>query len=309
MNVIEVNDVTKKYKGTRGSRIVALDNVSLSIQEGEIFALLGPNGAGKTTLFKSLLNIVRTNSGNITINGLPPSNPESRRKVGYLAENHRFPDYATGLGLIRLTARLHGCYNSQVRARANELLEQVGMSNWGTTKIKKYSKGMLQRIGLAQAMIVDPNILLLDEPTDGVDPVGKIEIRKLLQNIRSEGKTIVLNSHLLSEVESVADRVAILTKGHVRKVSTVDELTRRSSQYKIEAALNGPPIQIPPEIGRILSSDGLSMTVELKEERLINAVIDELRVRKIDIKAVVPIKMTLEQSFMEAIGDKKGEPL
>jgi len=307
MSLIEVTNLTKKYKGTRGSKIVALDNVSLAISQGEIFGLLGPNGAGKTTLFKALLNIVRTNSGDIAINGYPPSNPESRRKVGYLAESHRFPEYVTGLGLINLTARLHGAYGSQTKARAKELLEQVGMSNWGTTKIKKYSKGMLQRIGLAQAMITDPDILLLDEPTDGVDPIGKIEIRKLLQKIRNDGKTIVLNSHLLSEVESVADRVGILAKGHVLRVSTIDDLTRRSCQYRIEAALSGPQIQIPQEIGRILSSDDLSMTVELKEERLINAVIDELRVRKIDIKAVVPIKMTLEQSFMEAIGSEKGE--
>jgi ABC-type Na+ transport system ATPase subunit NatA len=255
MDVIDIHDLTKIYKGTRGGRIVALDNVSLAIRQGEIFALLGPNGAGKTTLFKALLNIVRSNSGSISINGYPPSNPESRRKVGYLAENHRFPDYVTGLGLIQLTARLHGNYGSQTKARAKELLNLVAMSNWENAKIKKYSKGMLQRIGLAQAMVID------------------------------------------------------LSKGHLLKVSTIDELTRRSCQYRVEAALSGPAIQIPPEVGRVLSFDDMSMTVELKEERLINAVIDELRVRKIDIKSVIPIKMTLEQSFMEAIGDRKGESL
>jgi len=307
MSIIEVHDLTKIYGGARGKDIVALDKVSLSVKHGEIFALLGPNGAGKTTLFKVLLSIVRATSGTVEIGGYPPSNPESRRKVGYLPENHRFPDHLTGLGLMRFTARLHGLSAANTKSRADDLLELVGMSKWAETRIRKYSKGMLQRIGLAQALISDPDTLLLDEPTDGVDPVGKIEIRRVLEKIRSEGKSIVLNSHLLSEVESVADGVAILSKGHVLKVSTVDELTRRSCQYKIEANLSGPEIQISPDVGRILSFTDISMTVELEDERLINSVIDELRVRKIEIKSVVPIKVTLEQSFLETIGDEKGE--
>jgi ABC-2 type transport system ATP-binding protein len=172
--------------------------------------------------------------------------------------------------------------------------------------MKRYSKGMLQRIGLAQAMISDPDILLLDEPTDGVDPLGKIEIREVLQRLRDDGKTVVLNSHLLSEVESASDRVAILSKGKLARIGSVQELTSRGSQYEIEADLGGQDIELPADIGTVLSADPRRMTIELAEERNINYVIDELRKRRIDIRSVKPTRITLEQSFFETITGNSG---
>ena len=165
---------------------------------------------------------------------------------------------------------------------------------------------MLQRIGLAQAMMADPDLLLLDEPTDGIDPVGKVEIRKVLEKIRDEGKTIILNSHLLSEVESVADRVAILSKGKLVRVGAVKELTTRTLQYEIEADFHSKLIDIPKEIGRKLSITYDRMIVELKEIEHINQVIDMLRMKKISIKAIQPLRLSLEQSFMETLA--AGEP-
>ena len=303
MNVIDVQNLTKVYAV---GKVVALSDVSLSIEQGEIYALLGPNGAGKTTLFKVLLGITQITSGAAKITELPPSNPQSRQKVGYLPENHRFPGHLTGLGLLQLTGRLYGHSKDDVDRRAKELLELVGMTRWAKAKMKRYSKGMSQRIGLAQAMISDLDILMLDEPTDGVDPVGKIEIRDVLKKVRDEGKSIVLNSHLLSEVESVADRVAILSKGIVLKVGSVDELTSRGSQYEIEAEFGEQKIELPENIGRVLTMTEQRLTVELSDEKDINYIIDELRKMQVSIRSVKPMKITLEQSFLETVTDNKG---
>jgi ABC-2 type transport system ATP-binding protein len=300
MTVIDVRDLTKVYAS---SGVVALNGVSLSVEQGEIYALLGPNGAGKTTLFKTLLGISGVTSGSVEINALPPSDPESRRKVGYLPENHRFPGHLTGLGLLRLVDSLYGHVSTDIESRASELLELVNMARWSKMKMKRYSKGMSQRIGLAQAMISDPDILLLDEPTDGIDPVGKIEMRNVLKRIRDQGKTIVLNSHLLSEVESVADRVAILSDGKLLKTGSVHELTSRSSQYEIEADLGDCEISLEPSAVKILARDTNRLTAELNDAKDINGVIDELRKRRIDIMAVRPMRITLEQSFLETITD------
>ena len=310
MAVIEVHDLTKVYRtGMRKGDIVALDNVSLSIGMGEIFGLLGPNGAGKTTLFRVLLNLTAVTSGDAKLFGHPPGDPRSRVQVGYLPENHRFPFHLTGMGLLEFTARMYCISKSEFKRRADELLELVGMSKWADTKIRNYSKGMGQRIGLAQAMISNPDVLLLDEPTDGVDPLGKIELRKVLERIRAEGKAIVLNSHLLSEVESVADRVAILSRGRLVREGSVEELTNRQSQYDIEADMGSRLIDIPAEIGKALVVTARGMTVELKQQEHINQIIDMLRMKKIPIHAITPVKISLEQSFLETItNDQERQP-
>ena len=310
MNIVVVEDLTKIYQtGMKKGGITALDGVSLTVEQPEIFGLLGPNGAGKTTLFKTLLGITQVTSGYATIAGLPPDNPTSRKKVGYLPENHRFPDHLTGLGLLEFTGRLHAMGRSAIESRAQMLLEMVGMERWGNTKISKYSKGMQQRIGLAQAMVADPEILFLDEPTDGVDPVGKTEIKKVLQKIRDEGKSIILNSHLLSEVEAVADRVAILSHGKVIRIGTVDELTSRDSQYEIIAEFGNKLFDIPEKVGKKISLAMDRLVVQLSDSKKINWIIDQLRINKIDIMSVKPIKITLEQSFIETLGEKKAGPL
>ncbi len=302
MNIVVVEDLTKIYNtGMKKGGIVALDGVSLAVEQPEIFGLLGPNGAGKTTLLKALLGITQITAGSATIAGLPPDNPGSRKKVGYLPENHRFPDHLTGLGLLEFTGRLYGMSRNDIGSRSEMLLKLVDMDRWGNVKINKYSKGMQQRIGLAQALISDPEILFLDEPTDGVDPVGKTEIRKVLQKIRDEGKSIILNSHLLSEVESVADRVAILSRGRIIKIGTVNELTSRDSQYEVEAEFGNKLFEIPEAIGKKISLSMNRLVVQLVEDKKINWVIDEIRLKKIEIKSVKPIKITLEQSFIETL--------
>ncbi|MFZ5981527.1 MAG: ABC transporter ATP-binding protein, partial [Candidatus Zixiibacteriota bacterium] len=262
-------------------------------------------GAGKTTLLKSLLNITQITSGQALIFGLPPENPQSREKIGYLPENHRFPSHLTGIGLLEFTGRLHGLSQKAIDERVERLLNLVGMERWGSTRLRKYSKGMTQRIGLAQAMLPDPDLLFLDEPTDGVDPVGKVEIRNVLKEIKKDGKTVFLNSHLLAEVESVADRVAILSKGKVARVGSVEALTSRKSQYEIEAAIGNEFFDIPEDIGKRISLTTTGMIVELKNPDDINFIIDQLRMRKVLIRCVKPMKITLEQSFFETVSEEK----
>jgi len=302
MHVIEAEELTKVYPGARrGRRIVALEGVSVHVEPAEIVGLLGPNGAGKTTFFKSVLGIIKSTSGKVRVNGLPPSNPQSRARLGYLPENHRFPAHLTGRQLIQLAGRLQGIDKATAGKRADELLQMVEMGRWSDTPLKKYSKGMAQRIGLAQAMINDPDLLLLDEPTDGVDPVGKVEIRKVLERIRAEGKAIVLNSHLLAEVESVADRVVILQHGKVVRISSVEDLVAQGTRYEIEASVGERLFRIPKEIGKVVSVSSKWMIVDLENEENINFVIDQLRTMKISIRQVKRMRQTLEQSFMDLV--------
>jgi ABC-2 type transport system ATP-binding protein len=202
---------------------------------------------------------------------------------------------------MELTGRMYGMSLVQIEEKTDPLMKLVGMDRWTDTKLRKYSKGMLQRVGLAQAMINDPDILLLDEPTDGVDPVGKAEIKEVLIKTRNEGKTIILNSHLLSEVEAVADRVAILSRGRLAKISRVDELTTSATNYEIDANIGSHLVEIPDSVGRILLVSSSKLIVELTEPVKINQVIDHLRLKRIDILSLKPMKVTLEQSFLETI--------
>jgi len=308
MTIVDVHELTKIYStGMKKGDIVALDSVSMSVAQGEIFGLLGPNGAGKTTMMKVILGITQITSGEVTIAGLPPSNPRSRQRVGYLPENHRFPDYMTGYQLLLFTGQMHGIDTREYEERADRLLDLVGMTKWAHVNIRKYSKGMLQRIGLAQSMIPDPDLLLLDEPTDGVDPVGRTEIREVLRHIRDEGKSIVLNSHLLAEVETVADRVAILNKGRLARIAPVEELTSRQSQYEVEADFGNKLLKLPEELGRTVMLSSRALTVELEDPEKINDIIDHLRFKQISIKSVRPMKVSLEQSFMEAVAQPSEE--
>lgn len=304
MDVIEVQSLTKVYQtGLKKGNLVALDEVNLVVTQGEIFGLLGPNGAGKTTLVKCLLGITGISAGQVLLNGLPPDDPRSREKVGFLPENHRFPSHLTGVELLELSGKLSGMSTGEIAKRIDYLLPLVGMNKWAGMRVTKYSKGMSQRIGLAQAMISDPDILFLDEPTDGVDPIGRKEIKDVLKKIRDAGKTVFLNSHLLAEVESLADRVMVLNKGRVIRTASVKELTSHDKQYVIIAEIGNERIEISKEIGKRISISRRELIVELYKEDDINKVIDQLRLKRISIRAVTPRKVSLEQSFIELVSD------
>ena len=224
---IEVRGLQKTYREGLGGRAVrALAGIDLAVQPGELFGLLGPNGAGKTTTVKILLGLTHPTSGSASLLGMPVSDPESRRRVGYLPEGHRFPGYLTARQTLSVFGRMSGVAPASLASRIPALLHGVKLSEWMDVKVKKFSKGMTQRLGLAAALVHEPEVLLLDEPTDGVDPVGRREIRDLLKAEAAKGRAILLNSHLLSEIELTCDRVAVLRKGVVAAMGTVEELTK-----------------------------------------------------------------------------------
>jgi ABC-2 type transport system ATP-binding protein len=310
--VIEVRDLRKTYRdGWLGrKRIEALRGVTLQVQRGEIFGLLGPNGAGKTTLIKVLLGIVRKTSGDATLLDRAAGDRNSRRRVGYLPEGHRLPRHLTGNTALEYYGGLSGLSAGEVRRRREELLATVGLADWGNTGVKKYSKGMLQRLGLAQAMLHDPDLLVLDEPTDGVDPVGRAEIREVLKRLKSQGKTVFLNSHLLQEIELVCDRVAILVHGELRKIGNVSELTVGSTS-EADFRLEGDPTTIRNALqGRTLTAwkvagaRQINAAVRISGQPELDACIDALRAAGISIQEASRRRLTLEEAFMQLVRDK-----
>ena len=306
-NAVEVVCLNKVYSSSFGKKkVFALTDLSLSVPAGTIFGLLGPNGAGKTTLIKLLLSITFPDSGSARILNEDISNIKVKRKVGYLPENHKYPPYLTGGETLKFFGQMSGLDGTGLDKKIDELLELMNLSKWKKSKIKTYSKGMMQRLGLAQAMINDPELIFLDEPTDGVDPIGRKEIRDVLVELKNRQKTIFLNSHILSEVELITDNVGILNKGKLLKEGTVKELTEKKEEYRLL-------------FDRILSDEALNSINGLKKDKEeyynlkvngineLNAVIDSLRNRSILIKEIIPQKNTLEEMFISLIQEANKE--
>jgi len=224
---IETHDLCKTYvEGVlRRKRQEALRGVSLRVERGEIFGLLGGNGAGKTTFIKVLLGIIRKTTGQASLLGYPAGSRRGRMRVGYLPENLRVPRHLTALTALEYYGHLSNLPSRIIRERRGPLLEKVGLAARAKDPVRTYSKGMLQRLGLAQAMLHDPDLFILDEPTDGLDPLARSQVRGYLLDLKRQGKTIFLNSHILQEVELVCDRVAILDKGNLKRVANVAEIT------------------------------------------------------------------------------------
>ena len=306
MYIVEALNLTKVYSSFLGrKKVEALSDFSLSVEPGTIFGLLGPNGAGKTTFIKILLGIGQLTSGSAKIFNEPLSNYKVKNKVGYLPENHKYPNYLTGEQVLKFFAELGGYEKEDLDQRINYLLDVVNMEKWRNTKIKAYSKGMMQRLGLAQALVNDPELIFLDEPTDGVDPIGRKEIRDVLERLKAQGKTIFLNSHLLSEVELVTDRVAILNKGKLLKEGTVNELTSQKEQVKFSVDTSLEEINGVLENYKIIESAGNEFTAFVNDHAELNSLIDSLREKKIVIKSVIPKKSSLEDYFISVIKDSE----
>lgn len=293
------NNVVKTYgSGTKG--VHALRGVSLSVAPGEIFGLLGKNGAGKTTFIKCVLGIVFLNGGSGTVLGYPFGSTSAKERLGYLPENHRYPLYLTGEQVLDYFGKLSGVAQPLLNQRIEETLKVVGMTEWRKTKVRKYSKGMMQRLGLAQALINDPQIIMLDEPTDGVDPVGRKEIREVLLHLKNEGKTIFLNSHLLSEVERISDRVAIMDHGTIVKEGSIDDLTRTENMYEIRVA--NPSPEILAALGtHLVKAEGPALEIRCATAEDLNRSMDVLRAAGGIIESMAPKKSSLEDVFVDLI--------
>lgn len=226
---IQVCHLIKDYRNVR-----ALDNVSLNVRQGECFGLLGPNGAGKTTLMKILLNLISPSSGSATIFNQPVKNEKIRETVGYLPERVKIYGFLKGSEFLDYQGKLYGMEHDKRNTRVDECLQTVGMHEEKSRRIGEYSKGMVQRIGLAQALLNEPKLLLLDEPAAGLDPISNKEIRDILLRLKEVGVTIFINSHLLSEIEMICDRVAILHRGHLLKMGTKQELTSKGELIELQ---------------------------------------------------------------------------
>jgi ABC-2 type transport system ATP-binding protein len=302
--IIEVSGLRKQYRSSyRKPLITALDGIDFTVGEGELFGLLGPNGAGKTTTVKILLNLTHATAGKATIGGLPVGDPESRRRVGYLPEGHKIPNYLTARQALRIFGRMSDMSSSDIETRIPMLLDKVRMGQWADVRIKKFSKGMTQRLGLACAMIHAPKVLLLDEPTDGVDPVGRREIRDLLvEEARQNGTTILLNSHLLSEIELTCDRVAVLRNGKVAAFGTVEELTRTSATYKMVATpIDDNLVAAFRHTGADVQRVNGHMVLSVTDVAHLNALVDQLRARGGMLNELTPVRSTLEDVFVDLI--------
>jgi ABC-2 type transport system ATP-binding protein len=301
--VIEVAGLRKIYRGAlRTSRITALDGIDFTVGAGEMFGLLGPNGAGKTTTVKILLDLTRPSGGVARLCDRPAGDPESRRSVGYLPEGHKIPGYLTARQTLSIFGRMSGMEKSDIQRRSYELLEKLRIEKWIDVRVKKFSKGMTQRLGLACAMLHSPTVLLLDEPTDGVDPVGRREIRDLLQEQARNGTAVLLNSHLLSEIEMTCDRVAVLRSGKVAAFGRVEELTRRAEKYKLVAApIDDALLAAFRETGAGVERVNGHVELTVDGVQHLNALVDKLRASGGMLSELAPVRSTLEDVFVDLV--------
>ncbi len=300
--IIETTSLAKHFRRLWSGRVVrAVDGISLQVQPGVAYGLLGPNGSGKTTFVKLLLSVVQPTAGVARLFGRPCSEIEARRGVGYLPENHRFPTYQTGFQMLEFYAALSGVTAAERRRRATELLELVGLAEWHDVRIGKYSKGMLQRLGLAQALMHRPSLLILDEPSDGVDPVGRKQIRDILGDLRREGVTVFLNSHLLSEVELFCDEVAIISRGRVALAGPLAELTAGSG-YRVEAAgvSEAARDRLRETAMSVAANNGL-VAFRCLDREAVNRAIDLLREAGSEIESITKAHSTLEEVFVRTV--------
>ena len=299
-HAIALDEVVKTYRG----KVHALRGISMHVDRGAVFGLLGPNGAGKSTLVKIMLTIIRPTRAVGRVLGQPVGHKPTLARIGFLPEHHRMPMFLTGRQAVDHFGALAGVDRATRRRRIPGLLEQVGMKDAADRKIGGYSKGMMQRIGLAQALINDPELVVLDEPTDGVDPVGRRDIRDLLSRLREEGRTVFINSHILSELEMICDRVAILIGGTVRRQGTIDELTRQSRRYELEI-VGPPPLWCGEQEDLTVTSAGdLTRLVRTGDDAgRVQPLIDRLRESGVTIVSVTPRRESLEDLFVRTVGD------
>ena len=301
--VIEVRGLVKRY-GPRA----AVDGLELRVEPGEIFGFLGPNGAGKTTTVRMLLGLAHPSAGDGRVLGRALGDPEARRAIGYLPENVHFPGWFTGLGFLHYHGALYGLPRKVIDRRAEEALERLGLAGRGDDRLRAYSHGMLQRLGLAQALLARPRLVFLDEPTSALDPRGRREVRQLLDEIRAEGTTVFLNSHLLSEVERTCDRVAIVADGKTRYLGpthpdagAVRELAvvLSDAPADLDAALQG--------VARVTSRRGDSLRLALAGEGAAADVARRLVAAGARLHELTPVRRELEDLFLELTGAPAGD--
>ena len=302
--VVVVEDVVKDFRpgfGVRRKRV--LHGISFQVRRGEIFGFVGPNGAGKTTTLKILMGLIRPSAGHARILGHDVRETEFRRHVGFLPENPWFHDFLSGREFLRFYARLGGVPRAERDARIDRLLGWVGLAHAGGARLRTYSKGMLQRIGIAQALVHDPEVVFLDEPMSGLDPIGRVEIRDLVLRLRQEGKTVFMNTHILHDVEMLCDRVAILVEGRIRWEGRVEDFEHEGERHT-QLVL----ARVSPELAGLLEQRfgaelrGHGERVELRVgEKDVEAVLGAVLGAGAEVISLVPLRASLERIFLSAV--------
>jgi ABC-2 type transport system ATP-binding protein len=296
--LVESRELTKRY----GSHTVAVDRVSLTVRRGEVYGFLGPNGAGKTTTMRMLLGLIRPTSGAASVLGRRPGHPESLARVGALVESPAFYPYLSGRDNLRVIA----CYTGVPKERIDSALEQVELADRARDKFATYSLGMKQRLGVAAALLKDPELLILDEPTNGLDPAGMADMRDLIRSLGSGERTVLLSSHLLGEVEQICDRVGVISKGRLIAESTVEEL--RGGAALLVAAR--PLVRARERVEQLLGAERVEVldgTLRLDADPATAGRINrELVSANVEVTELHPVERTLEEVFLE-MTDQKGE--
>lgn len=312
---IEVRGLTKTYVSGLfgGKRFKSLTGVDLQVRRGEVFGLLGQNGAGKTTLIKILLGIIRPTGGEAFVLGERAGSRAARKRIGFLPENLNFAAHQTAQRAMRFYGRLSRMDEEAIRKRSAELINLVGLSGRDCELVTRFSKGMRQRLGIAQAMLHDPDLLVLDEPTDGLDPVGRSQIRQLISLLRDQGKTVFLNSHILQEVELICDRVAILVNGSIRGIGRPSELSeqfnatvRETVTIEVSASNAQSLIQLADAVsGKLeaLPNDRWWMTVPIHSQADVDSLVDRIRQIGASIVRLERIRPSLEQVFLSMVSE------
>lgn len=298
--VVEFEGVSKEYRRFLGGTFRALDDFTLQVNAGEIFGFLGPNGAGKTTAIHLAMGFMRPTSGRGRLLGKPFGDAGTRQRVGFLPENVAlYPRRAQQL--VRFYGAINGMTTSDLNKRAGEVLELLGLQEHAARNVSRFSRGMLQRVGLAQALVNDPELLILDEPTSALDPLARVRVREILLHARAAGRTIFLSSHLLSEIELVCDRVAVLHCGKLVRLGKTAELLQTSEQVEIVATgINGHSF---PEARTV---DGVLTIVVPRDQQRAN--ISRIWSAGGEIVSVIPQRRSLEELFLEATSDAKSRP-
>jgi len=299
-NAIETAALTKQYGPMR-----AVDGLNLIVPQGTVFGLLGPNGAGKTTAMRMLIGSVRPTCGQATLLGEPIGNIPVRRRIGFLPEKFQFPDFLTASEFLRLQGRLAGMSGSALEAQIGLVLARVGLAARAASKIGEFSRGMQQRIGLAQAILHDPALVILDEPTSALDPIGRRDFRRIIEELRQKGTTVLLNSHVLSEVEATCDFVAILKQGTIAAQGTPGELMSFASAVEVEVeAMNDAALQAVRSIAQKLRLERVPITrftAVLRSESDIPLLASALVENGVKLKALIPKRETLEEAYIRIL--------
>lgn len=299
--MLKVDNLTKSFKSDfLRKRIQVLKEVTFNVDDGEIFGFIGPNGSGKTTTFKSILRYIPIDSGSISIMGSTDLSISIKSKIGYLPESPYFYDYLTAEELLNYMGNLYGMDKNKLEVKTDELLEKVNMKHAKKIHLRKYSKGMLQRIGIAQALINDPEFLILDEPMSGLDPVGRREIIDLILEQKKQGKTVILSSHILSDVETLCDRIGVIFNGKIVKLGKVAELLTESDslyEFILNTSDEKSILQILNSIELNIYNRAGNIVLELREE-IKNSVLTILNRNNIDIIRMVPLRKSLEDLFL-----------